>query len=91
MPTDTLPEIPSSGRRASPRLVVREDYHKHTKISYAEAALIAGVKVSTIQGWVCGGKRNSHKTKGVLPLCAKRGPFRIDRMDLEKFLRRGLK
>ena len=54
------------------------------RISYAEAALIAGVSLQTILSWV-------YRRRNPLPRCAARGPYRIDALDLDKFLRKGLK
>lgn len=78
-------EKPATQKRINPmasRHLVRDDYHKQVKITYAEAALIAGVSVKTICKWVC---------KKFIPLAAKKGPYRIDRLDLEKYLRTGIR
>lgn len=73
---------PTKRKRASASGTFREEYHKHQRISYAEAADLAGVAVATIQNWLCKGR------KGVrLRTCAERGPYRIDTKELVKFLR----
>lgn len=69
-------------RQTSTMYLVRPDYHKHPKITYAEAADMAGVAVATIVYWV-------HKPKNPLPRCALRGPYRIDHTELIKYLRKG--
>ena len=70
---------PKKLRAASTR-VVRPDYHRQVRISYAEAALIAGVTVSTLQTWICRGK---------LPVAGRQGPYRINRIELNKYLNKG--
>ena len=68
-------------RRASASKTVREDYFKKKILSYAEAGLVAGVKASTIQSWICKG------VNGVrLPVCSRRGPYRINIDTLRNFL-----
>ena len=71
-------------RRACPATTFRQDYRKHSRVSYLEAVDYVGVTARTIQNWIC-------RRKNPLPVCAKIGPFRIDLIDLDKFLRRGLK
>jgi predicted site-specific integrase-resolvase len=58
--------------------LVRPDYHRQPILTYAEAALIAGVKAITLQTWVYTGK---------LSMCRRHGPYRIDALELEKYLR----
>ena len=70
-------------RNQSASRTVRPDYRRQARLSYAEAALIAGVSVQTIQSWV-------YKRRNPLPRCAARGPYRIDALDLDKYLRKGL-
>lgn len=83
--TDVIDAAPAGKRRIwSACYTVRPDYHKQTRISYAEAALIAGVSLQTILSWV-------YRRRNPLPRCAARGPYRIDALDLDKFLRKGLK
>ena len=77
--------LPANARITSTRHCVRPDYRKQVKISRAEAALIAGVKVKTVEDWNY--KERNHPGTG-LRECAKKGPYRIDRLDLEKFLGR---
>lgn len=78
--TDTATKnSPIRRQRASTMKMVRADYHKHPVISYAEAALIAGVSVITICNWVY---------KRILPVVAKRGPYRIDVIVLRKVLKK---
>ena len=75
-------EQPAEKRRnQSARYTIREDYCKQTKLSYGEAALIAGVSVQTIESWV-------YKRQNPLPRCALRGPYRIDALDLDMYLRK---
>lgn len=62
------------------RNLVRPDYHRQVRITYAEAALIAGVTIGTIYNWISSGK---------LKQAAKVGPFRIAREDLNSFLKNG--
>lgn len=62
------------------RRLVRVDYHRKTTITYAEAALIAGVAVNTVEKWICA---------GVIPYAAKVGPYRIAREHLDKYLKTG--
>ena len=77
-------EKPVKGVRFSARGTIRPDYHRQPKISYAEAGLIAGVSVRTIEDWV-------YRKRNPLPRCACRGAFLIDRLELDKYLRKGLK
>lgn len=74
-------------RMGTPGNMIRDDYLKHTRISYAEAALIAGVSVSTIHSWICEGPKTAKARPGRLRVVSRRGAFRIDRMDLERYLR----
>lgn len=75
---------PEKRRRSSASTVVREDYPRCPILSYAEAALVAGVSVGTIQNWVSQSKRR----KVPLKVCNRRGPFRIAQTDLNKFLQK---
>lgn len=70
-------------RPNSPSLVFRQDYRKHGRISYLEAADYAGVCVRTIQNWIC-------RRKNRLPVCARVGAYRINLLELDQFLRRGM-
>lgn len=74
----------SSQKRLRPnasRNLVRPDYHRKPLLTYAEAALIAGVKVNTIEKWVCCGK---------LHLASRVGPYRISAEELRKYLKTGV-
>lgn len=75
-------------RDTSPSRVLRDDYRKHGIISYAEAADYSGVEVNTIKDWINNRKRGRG---AVLPVARRTGPYRIDLLELDKFLRRGLK
>ena len=63
------------------RRLVRKDYLRQVKITYAEAALIAGVTVHTVEKWAAAGK---------IPRIAKVGPYRIDRENLDAYLKTGV-
>lgn len=67
--------------RAS-RNLVRPDYHRQPRITYAEAALISGVGVTTICNWI---------SSGLIPRAAKIGPYRIDREHLDRYLKTGVR
>jgi len=89
-PSSPLPENPASENGAATRKkpnapgnMFRPDYRRHGRISYAEAADYAGVSVLTIRQWV------SRKVNP-LPLCARLGAYRIELLEPEKYLRRGL-
>lgn len=73
-------------KRACPATVFRENYReiarKCGRITYLEAADYAGVTVKTLQKWLC-------SKKNPLPIRARVGAYRIDLLDLEKYLRRG--
>lgn len=64
------------------RNLVRPDYHRQKRITYAEAALIAGVSVRTIYNKV---------SAGMIPRIAKIGPYRIDREHLDEHLKTGVR
>lgn len=80
--TETPPK--KRGTRIGSRSILRPDYYKKPILTYAEAADRAGVTVGTIQKWLC-------RRINPLPKCAVRGPYRIDRMVLEQYLRGHLK
>ncbi|MDR1518947.1 MAG: helix-turn-helix domain-containing protein [Planctomycetota bacterium] len=58
--------------------MVRPDYHRQPILSYAEAALIAGVKMVTVERWVYTNQLNA---------CRRHGPYRIDQQELLRMLR----
>ena len=58
--------------------LVRPDYHRKPLLTYAEAAQEAGLSVARIANLVC---------KGKLPVARRVGAFRIDRMELDRYLR----
>lgn len=73
------------GRPVNPmasRRLVRPDYYRKPKITYAEAAHMAGVAVATIEDWLC---------DGLIPRAARVGPYRIDREKLEQYLKTGVR
>lgn len=80
-PVENQAETKRPIRPMASRRLVRPDYHRQVKITYAEAAVIAGVGVNTVEKWV---------SAGILPRVAKVGPYRIDRMALDKFLAAGI-
>ena len=63
------------------RHLIREGYEFESVLTYAEAARIAGVKVTTLIDWV--NRRN-------LPRMRERGPYKIDRNMLDIFLETGI-
>lgn len=67
--------------------VVREDFQNHVTWSYAECGAFAGVSVGTICKWVSAGKRYGKKVTR-LPIAFRRGPFRIDALVFQKYLRK---
>ena len=87
MTAGITPEARGKTRRRCSGNIVREDCERRTTISYAEAALIAGVSLSTIYYWVSRGRRTKARAAR-LPLVARRGAFRIARTDLDRFLRK---
>lgn len=68
-------------RPTASRRLVREDYHRQPVLTYAEAALIAGVSVRSLENWIPEGK---------IRRVAKVGPYRISRKELDEFLRTGI-
>ena len=66
---------------------VRKDYRTHTLWSYAECADFAGVTVATISKWVSAKMRYGKKV-APLPVASRRGPFRIDGLVFQKYLRK---
>jgi hypothetical protein len=88
MTAEVMPEVPAKPRRMCTGNVVRPDYRSQPVVSYAEAALIAGVSLSTIYYWVSRGRETKNFRRPRLPLIARRGAFRIAATDLHKFLRK---
>lgn len=71
---------PLKPKRTNPNAtsrLMRADYHRQPVLTYAEAASIAGVKVTTIEKWVCLGRLSTVRNVG---------PFRIARETLDKLL-----
>ncbi len=79
MSSMTQEQKPSVRTRASTMRMVRADYRKHTMWSYAECADFSGITVGTICKWV---------SSGNLPVAFRRGPFRIDALAFQKYLRK---
>ena len=75
-------ELMTSRQRNATGYLVREDYHRQTQLTQAEAALIAGRALKTIQHWLATGQ---------LSRCNMRGPYQIDHSALLKFLQTGRK
>lgn len=76
-----------NGRRIKPNCtmrLVRENYREKSVVTltYAEVADMAGVTVGTVAKWI---------SKGLLPVVRKVGPYRIDKMAAQEFLRTGVK
>ncbi len=62
------------------RNLLRADYRKHPAITLAEAAELAGVTIGTVEDWL---------TDGHVPRANRIGPYRVDRIGLDRFLRDG--
>jgi hypothetical protein len=82
-----MPESSTESTRVygSARSTFRPDYQikKYLRISLLEAADYAGVSVRAVQGWI-------YRKKNPLPRCALRGAYVIDKLELDKFLRKGM-
>lgn len=62
--------------------VFRQDYMKHSALSYREAAEYSMLTIGRLQWLVC---------QGYIKRVAIRGPFRVDKASLEAYLRGDVK
>ena len=72
------------GKRINPMAssrLVREDFRRHPIWTYAECAIVAGVKARQIENWISQGK---------IPRANKRGAYRVKQEDMYAFLKTGV-
>lgn len=62
------------------RNLVRQDFRRHPAITVAETSELAGVTIKTVEDWLVDGKIQRANVVG---------PYRVDRMSLERWLKTG--